>query len=158
MNIIKLINQLTQISLVQAIETSDHSIHVSNALKNFQIELNPEEISDAHFISSPTGEKVLQIYFGSGGIIVTPDDYVFDVVQDEIMQVEDAPPMCSISEMLLGYEHYKINPLLSTNFDNCVGQFYMHYYIFKSAKLKGFNVDSYLNELESIGQKFGLKY
>ncbi len=68
MNINALLSQLTQISLVQAIVTSDHRIHVSNALENFQIELNPEEISDAHFISSPKGEKVLQIYFGSGGV------------------------------------------------------------------------------------------
>ena len=152
MNINALLSQLTQISLVQAIVTSDHRIHVSNALENFQIELNPEEISDAHFISSPKGEKVLQIYFGSGGVIVTSNDYVFDVVQDEIIQVKDAPPMCSIKEMLLGYRHYRLNPLPSTNFDICVGQFYMHYYIFKSARLKGFKVDSYLNKLEDIAQ------
>ena len=126
MNPITLLNQLNEIKHVKAIETVSHTIHVTNALDNFDISLNPHDISDTNFVISPTGERVLRISMNQGGIIVTPDDYVFNVEQDEFIQVDDAPPMCSIVEMVNGLERYIQNPMPSDNMDNCVGLYYIH--------------------------------
>ena len=158
MDIISLTDQLHQIINVKATKTSDNKLNVSNALDGFEVYLNPQDIIETDFIYSPTGQQVLQLYYNTGGgIIVTPDDYVFNVEQDEMVQVSDAPPMCSIREMLNGLENYRMNPMPTDNFDNCVGLFYMHYYIVKSAKAKGFNVEQYLVELDEIGNKYGFK-
>jgi hypothetical protein len=156
MKSITVLNQLNQVLHVTAVETEDHKIHVTNALDAYYVDLDPQDIIDAQFIASPTGVKVLKIYFNSGGIIVTPDDYVFNVVQDEFIQVDDAPPMCSITEMIDGFERYILNPMPSDNIDNCVGLFYIHHYIIKSARKKGFKVDSFMDALDAIGEKFGL--
>ena len=157
MKLITLLNQLKQISQVTAIETKTNRILVTNALDAYDLNLDLEDITDADFVLAPTGEKVLQISMHSGGVIVTPDDYVFDVVQDELIRVSDAPPMCSIVEMIHGFESYIKNPTLSDNRDNCVGLFYVHYYIVKSARKKGFNVDSFMDKLDAIDQEFGFK-
>lgn len=156
MNTIILLNQLNEIEYVKAIETENHTIHVTNALANFDISLNPHDVGDTNFVISPTGERVLRISMNQGGIIVTPDDYVFNVEQDEFIQVDDAPPMCSIVEMVNGLEHYIQNPMSSDNMDNCVGLYYIHYYIIKSARNKGFQVDALMDKLQAIEQEFGL--
>ena len=157
MNSITVLNQLNQILYVTAIETEDHKIHVTNALDIYYVDINPQDIINADFIASPTGVKVLRISFKSGGIIVTPDDYVFNVEQDEMIKVDDAPPMCSMTEMINGFEKYILNPMPSDNIDNCVGLFYIHYYIVKSAMKNGFKVDSFMDALDAIAEEFGLK-
>jgi hypothetical protein len=156
MNPITLLNQLNEIEHVKAFETESHTILVTNALANFDISLNPRDISDTNFVVSPTGDRVLRISMNQGGIIVTPDDYVFNVEQDEFIQVDDAPPMCSIVEMVNGLERYIQNPMPSDNMDNCVGLYYIHYYIINSARSKGFQVDALMDKLQAIGQEFGL--
>ncbi len=156
MNPTTVLNQLKQVLQVTATETEDHKIFVTNALDSFDIYLDPQDIIDTDFVISPTGEKVLRIRMHAGGIIVTPDDYVFNVEQDEFIQVDDAPPMCSIVEMVNGLQRYIQNPMPSDNMDNCVGLYYIHYYIIKSARQKGFKVDAFMNQLQAIGEKFGL--
>lgn len=156
MNPITLLEQLNQISLVTAIETEDHRILVTNALATYDLNIHPEDIIDTDFVAAPTGERVLRISMHSGGVIVTPDDYVFNVEQDEMIRVDDAPPMCSIVEMINGFERYIENPMPTDDMDICVGLFYIHYYILKSARKKGFNVDSFKDKLDAIGQEFGL--
>jgi len=156
MNPITLLNQLNQVLQVTAIETEDHLIFVSNALDGYDIHLDPADIIDTDFVVAPTGEKVLRMSMNSGGIIVTPDDYVFNVEQDGFIHVDDAPPMCSMTEMIHGFERYILNPMPSDNMDNCVGLFYLHHYIIKSARNKGFDVDALMDKLDAIGQEFGL--
>ncbi len=156
MNAITLLNQLNEIEHVKAIETEKHTIHVTNALANFDISLNPHDISGTDFVISPTGDRVLRISMNQGGVIVTPDNYVFNVDQDEFVHVDDAPPMCSIVEMVNGLERYIQNLMPSDNMDNCVGLYYIHYYIIKSARNKGFQVDALMDRLQAIGQEFGL--
>ena len=156
MNQTTLLNQLNEIENVIAVETDGHKIHVINALANFSISLNPSEIASTDFVIGPIGQRVLRLRMSSGGIIVTPNDYVFNVEQDEFIQVDDAPPMCSITEMINGLERYVQNPIQSDNMDNCVGLYYIHYYIVKSASNKGFMVDAFMNQLQAIGQGFGL--
>ncbi len=156
MNPIAVLDQLNQVLQVTAIETEGHKIFVTNALDNFEIQINPEDIVSADFIVAPTGDRVLRLSMNAGGIIVTPDDYVFNVEQDEFIKVDDAPPMCSIVEMVTGLEKYIQNPMPSDNMDNCVGLYYIHYYIIKSARKKGFMVDALMDQLQAIGEQFGL--
>ena len=156
MNLITLLNQLNEIEHVKAIETENHKVHVTNALDNFDISLNPHDISGTDFVVSPKGDRVLRTSMNQGGVIVTPDDYVFNVEQDEFIRVDDAPPMCSIVEMVNGLERYIQNPMPSDNMDNSVGLYYIHYYILKSARNKGFQVDELMDRLQAIGQEFGL--
>lgn len=126
MNLITLLNQLNEIEHVKAIETENHKVHVTNALDNFDISLNPHDISGTDFVVSPKGDRVLRISMNQGGVIVTPDDYVFNVEQDEFIRVDDAPPMCSIVEMVNGLERYIQNSMPSDNMDNSVGLYYIH--------------------------------
>lgn len=156
MNLTTLLNQLNEIENVIAVETAGHKIHVINALADFSISLNPSEIASTDFVIGPVGQRVLRLRMSSGGIIVTPDDYVFNVEQDEFIQVDDAPPMCSITEMINGLERYVQNPIQSDNMDNCVGLYYIHYYIVKSAMKKGFKVDVFMDQLRAIDEEFCL--
>lgn len=152
----EIIEQLEQIKSVK-VESINNSIQllVNTNLKGYTIKIDCENVTDTQFISSPMNEDCLQIFFSDeGGIIVTPNDFVFNVEQDEIVQVDNLPPMCSIREMVLGFEKYKNNPIPSVNMDNNFGLFYFHYYIFKSAIKKGFIVPM-LGDLYNIGLENG---
>lgn len=156
MNRKKLSDQLKQINSVkvESINNSNH-ILVATELADFTIKIDCENITGAHFISSPHNEECLQIYFsGGGGIIVTPNDFVFNVEQDEFVRVGNLPPMCSIREMVIGYENYKKNPNPSDNIDNNFELFYIQYYIFKSAINKGFKIPMII-DLYNIGNENG---
>lgn len=150
----ELIENLKQIENVTT--TSKYNfVEVETHLSGFIAKIDCEKALFAETISSPTGEKCLQIYYSDGGgIIVTPNDFVFNVEQDEFVQVADLPPMCTIREMILGFENYKGNPNPSINLDNNLGLFYIHYYIMKSAVSKGFKVEQ-LNQLYEIGIENG---
>ena len=146
----ELIENLKQIENVTA--TSKYNfVNVTTHLSGYTAKIDCEEVLFSQLISSPTGENCLQIFYSDGGgIIVTPNDFVFNVEQDEFVQVDDLPPMCSIREMVLGFDNYRRNPNPSNNLDNNLGLFYVHYYIMKSAVSKGFNVEL-INQLYDIG-------
>ena len=97
---------------------------------------------------------MFNIYSDGGGIIVTPNDFVFNVEQSGLVRVGDLPPMCSIREMGLGSENYKKNPTPSDNMDNNFGLFFLHYYIVKSAIARGFEIN-FFNDLITIGEENG---
>ena len=156
MNITELTNHLKQIDSVKiTVFKGTTKLLVENALQGYSITIECEKIEDVEFIMSPMGEECAQIFYSDGrGIIVTPNDFVFEVEQDEFIQVDNLPPMCSVREMILGFDNYKLNPCPSPNMDNNIGLFYLHYYIFKSAKTIGFEVPM-INELYAIGEKNG---
>jgi hypothetical protein len=156
MKIKDLQEQLEQINSVKVTVTKNsNQILIINQLIEYNLEVDCEKVFDAKFISSPVGENCLQMfYLDGGGIIVTPNDFVFNVEQDGIVQVNDLPPMCSIRELISGFESYRRNPNPSGNMDYNYGLFYLHYYIFKSAIAKGFKI-SMINELYSIGAEYG---
>jgi hypothetical protein len=152
----EIIEQLAQIIAVKT-ESNNNSFQliISNELKDYTITIDCDDVIFTRFISSPMNENCLQIFFSDeGGIIVTPNDFVFNVEQDEFVKVNNLPPLCSISEMVLGFESYKKNPNPSVNIDNNFGLFYLHYYIFKSAIKKGFHVPM-LADLYNIGLENG---
>ena len=150
MESIELIENLKQIKNVIATSKSN-LIEVKTHISGYTAKINCEDVQFSQLISSPTGENCLQIFYSDGGgIIVTPNDFVFNVEQDEYIQVNDLPPMCSIREMVLGFDNYRRNPNPSKNHDNNLGLFYVHYYIMKSAVSKGFHVDL-IDQLYEIG-------
>ncbi len=155
MNQKELSDQLKHIKSVKVDMIDSNQFSVENDLKDYTIKIDCENIVDAQFISSPLNEDCLQIFYSDGGgIIVTPNDFVFNVVQYGLVQVEDLPPMCSIREMVLGFEDYKKNPTPSDDMDNNFGLFYLHYYIIKSAINKGFEIPI-LNDLYTIAEENG---
>ena len=156
MNQKELVDKLKKINSVK-VDCSINSTQliVETDLSGYNIKIDRENVLDAQFISSPLNEDCLQIFYSDGGgIIVTPNDFVFNVEQNGFFQVEDLPPMCSIREMVLGFENYKKNPTPSDNTDDNFGLFFLHYYIFKSAIAKGFNIPMF-NDLYNIGKENG---
>ena len=156
MNIEMLSMQLEQIDSVRATVIKDtNRILVTTQLENYTLEVDCKYVLDTKFISSPMGEECLQIFYtDNGGIIVTPDDFVFNVEQDGYIHVANLPPMCSIRELVSGFKSYIENPNPSKNIDENLGQFYLHLYIFKSAIVKGFEIPM-IDELYKIGSKNG---
>ena len=156
MNIKELQDQLEQIDSVKvSVIKNSARLLVKNQLKKYDSEIDCENVLFAEIISSPTGENCLQVFYSDGGgIIVTPNDFVFDVQQDGLIHVSDLPPMCSIRELISGYESYRKNPKPSWNMDYNYGLFYLHYYIFNSAIAKGFKIPM-IDELYNIGSENG---
>ena len=156
MNKKELNDRLKQINSVKVDSISDSTqLLVETDLNDYTLKIDCENVLDAQFITSPLDEDCLQIFYSDGGgIIVTPNDFVFNVEQNGMIQVDDLPPMCSIREMIFGFENYIRNPTPSADSDNNLGLFYLHYYILKSAIAKGFNIPM-LNDLYSIGEENG---
>ena len=156
MNIKELSEKLEQIDSVKVMVIKDSNrLLIKNQLIEYDLEVDCETVIDAQFISSPMGEDCLQMYYSDGGgIIVTPNDFVFDVIQDGFVQVKDLPPMCSIRELVSGFDSYRKNPNPSGNMDNNYGLFYLHYFILESAMAKGFKIPM-IEELYIIGSENG---
>lgn len=151
-----LMKQLQEIESVTVKDTDESNIIlVETNLKGYSIKIDCEKVIETEFIPSPTKELCLQLYYADeGGMIITPNDFVFKVEQTGFVNVSNLPPACSIREMVLGFEHYKTNPNPSDNLDLNFGLFYLHYCIFKSAMDKGFEVPM-LAELYKIGKETG---
>lgn len=156
MNITELTEHLKQINSVKVTAINGSSkVLIENDLKDYNIEIDSEDVDFVDFIDSPMGDECAQVYYTTGsGIIICPNDFVFEVEQDEMVQVGDLPPMCSVTEMIQGFENYKSDPTPSDNIDNNMGLFYLHYYIIKSAVAIGFKVPM-INELYDIGKEKG---
>jgi hypothetical protein len=153
----KLIAELKQIESTSIID-NNNLLEITNQLNGYTAKINCEDVIFTQNIKSPMGDECLQIFYSDGGgIIVTPDDFVFDVVQDGLVNVSDLPPMCSIREMMYGFEKYLQNPNPSENIDNNMGLFYLHYYIMKSAIAKGFQLPMF-KELSEIGLENGFLF
>lgn len=156
MNQENLIDLLEQIKSVKVENINDsNQIIVETNLNDYKLNIDCENVEDAQFIISPMDEECLQIFYSNGGgIVVTPNDFVFNVVQEGLIQVDDLPPMCSMKEMITGFEHYRKNPCPSDDIDNNVALFYLHFYIFNSAIAKGFSVPM-ADDLYNIGNENG---
>ena len=150
----EVLEQLNQLDLVRFEELPDgHSLRIENELSGFCLLLNVQKILDFQWVVSPFGEDCLQFFLVDGGmLILTPNDYVFDVQQDGFVQVENLPPICSVRELLMGFEDYQINPIPSHNYDENLGLFYLHLYIFRSAENHGITIPL-MDELLRIGKE-----
>jgi hypothetical protein len=129
---------------------------LDNGLPGFRLELFPEKITDLQWVFSPYGEACVQFFLTDGGfLIVSPNDFVFDVQQTGFIQVENLPPVCSVRELMMGFEDYRHYPMPSPNYDENLGLFYLHHYIFQSADARGITVP-FMDELIRIGKENGI--
>lgn len=131
-------------------------LSIENDLNGFCLKLKLKEILDFQWVFSPFGEECIQVFLQDGGfLIISPNDFVFDVQQDGIIQVQNLPPVVSVKELLMGFEDYRRNPLPSPNYDENLGLFYLHLYIFRSAENRGIAIP-FLDELIRIGKENGI--
>ena len=155
MELNELIDGLSRIQNVKTTK-NDSFLIVETDLPNFHLEIDHSNIDEIESIISPHGEECLRIYYvDGGGVIVTPNDFVFNVEQNGFVQVNNLPPMCSVREMCSTFERFKSNPLSSDNFDANMGSYYLNYYIFQSALFRGISVPM-KEELEDIGKRYEL--
>lgn len=150
----ELMEKLQQIENVTVL-SNNKLVEVKTLLSGYLAKIDSDDVLFTQIVPSPFGQDSLQIFYSDGGgIIVTPNDFVFNVEQDEFVRVDDLPPMCSVREMALGFDKYRRNPNPSKNFDTNLGLFYFHYYIMKSAFSKGFRFEQ-INKLYDIGLEHG---
>ncbi|MGE0077982.1 MAG: hypothetical protein AB7S48_09000 [Bacteroidales bacterium] len=153
MEILELIEYIKQVDNTKSEVISDYTIKVLNSLDDFYALIDSREVVDIQFIVSPFNQKCLQIYYANGGVIITPDDFVFDVQQDELIKVTNLPDVCSIREMIVGLQNYFTDPDSCANEDLNMGTYFFHYYILKSALRRRFPVDNFLKQTFRIGNK-----
>lgn len=87
-----------------------------------------------------------------GFLSISPNDFVFDVLQEGMIMVENSPRVCSVKELIMGFEDYRQNPAPSPSYDENPGLFYLHISIFRSAESHGITVP-FLGELIRIGKE-----
>lgn len=157
MDINNLLTQLNQIETLHVqMQPDGHSLRIVNELPGFFLLLDTKKVAEMNWVVSPFGEDCLQFFMEEGGmLILTPNDYVFDVQQVGFIQVENLPPICSVRELLMGYEDYRETPISSQNYDENLGLFHLHLYIFRSAMNHGIDVPMYA-ELLNIGKENGI--
>jgi hypothetical protein len=157
MEINDLLTQLNQIETLQVqLQPDGQFLRIENELPGFFLLLDTNKVAEMNWVVSPFGEDCLQFFMEEGGmLILTPNDYVFDVQQDGFVQVENLPPICSVRELRMAYEDYRETPMPSLNYDENLGLFHLHLYIFRSAMAHGIDVPMYA-ELLNIGKENGI--
>lgn len=149
------IRQMEQVRFFQ--RNNENTFLIENELAGFSLELNPENVTDLQWVFSPFGEECIQLFLKDGGfLIISPNDFVFDVQQDGFIQVQNLPPICSVREMMMGFEDYRENPCPSDNYDENLGLYYLHLYILKSAESHGIAISAMMEELIRIGKENGI--
>lgn len=147
------IKQVSSVESASAKVAGDFMLEVGNSRNNYTVLFDVRNVASTQFVISPYNQSCLQVNFNQGGIIITPDDFVFDVPQDEFINVSNLPGLVSIREMIHGLQQYFINPNPNGNIDLNSGLYFSHYYIVKSAFRKGFLVDMYVQRLKEIGEE-----
>jgi hypothetical protein len=157
MNLDEITSHLSQMPTVR-FQSHDLTglLKVENDLAGFSLNLNIEKVKDLLWVVSPFGEDCIQLFNEDGSmLIISPNDFVFDVRQEGMIHVQNLPPIVSVTELLMGFKDYRVNPLPSLNYDENLGLFYLHLYIFKSAEQHGISIHM-LPELIQIGKDNGM--
>jgi hypothetical protein len=130
------------------------SLTIKNHYNGLLCDVQLSEVKSINSIVGPNNEDALQISYANGsGLILSEQEFVFEVIQDEKYFVKECPPMCSTSEMLneladLIYLHSKL-----TNSDELVGKYFLSYYCLKGALNAGLKVNNQLTKLYSVKVK-----
>ncbi len=147
MNKTHLIDSLSNIRSV-TVDSNELELLVSNEC-SFQAHFAIDKVVDYDYVVSPYNEECLKIDFANGSfLIVAPNDFVFEVLNQGVFQVQDMPPIISINEMLRAVEGYIENPEPTNNMDSTLGLYLLNRNLLRSAKAKGFSVDDLLQEVE----------
>lgn len=147
----RLLNEIAKVEFTRVKMVSSTVVEVSNMLVGYSVLIDSSKVVGIGLVESPFNQLCLQISYGDGGIIITPDDFAFDVKQDEFIRVVNLPTICSVREMIQGFDTYLYNTIPSDNLDVNHGLYCFHYYILKSALRHGFPVDDFIESLRKIG-------
>jgi len=150
----KLIKDIQEIDNV--IVTSDgQRLSLHNTLKNFKATIHIDEIEQSKFMPAPGGTICYGIKYKDGGqFLIASNDFVFDVLQDEILKVPNLPPIVPLSAVQKNFEHQQKSEI-SNNLDVELADFLFVYYPVKSALHRGIEID-FLTDLEEMAIKKGL--
>jgi hypothetical protein len=149
----EILNCLPEVTHVSYEVTESDEVIISNLLQEFQVRLELDEMEDCRFVVSPYGDKCLQINIFDRFVIIAPDDFVFQIIQDEQIKVDNLPPLCSIQEMQDGFSSYLSCRGKNENMDIECGNFFFQYYLVKNAVKSGIELPEYIIELYKIGKE-----
>ena len=155
MDVDRLVNEIAKVELTRVKLVSSAAVEVFNMLEGYSALIDSLRVVSTRFVESPFKQVCLQIFYADGGLIISPNDFVFDVKQDELVRVDNLPAICSVREMVEGLDAYLRSPNPSENLDLSMGLYCFHYYIVKSALRHGFPVDGFVENLKRIGEENG---
>lgn len=155
MDVDRLVNEIAKVEFTRVKLVSGAAVEVFNMLEGYSALIDSRRVVSTRFVESPFKQVCLQIFYADGGLIISPNDFVFDVKQDELVRVDNLPAICSVREMVQGLDAYLSSPNPSENLDLSMGLYCFHYYIVKSALRHGFPVDGFVENLKRIGEDNG---
>ncbi len=125
------------------VEVKGEIFWVSNGLDGFKLPVDCRSVRGLEKVLSPYSEKCLKIDLSDGGfVIATPNDFVFNVTQAGLVRVDNLPPVCSLRELLGGFENYSKNPERSSNLAVNLGNYLFQRALIESALIKGLDVEA----------------
>lgn len=126
-------------------------LKISNALEQFIAWVDPNSVIGSEFVISPYGERCLKMDLRDNGfLIVTPNDFVFDVTQEGFVKVDNLLPMCSVRELFAGFADYEKNPEPDNNIATNVANHLFQRALIESAFIKGFDVEPLARRLNRL--------
>ncbi len=134
-----------------SVEVDGQILWVSNSLEGFKLPIDCRSIGSFGVVISPYRERCLKIDFSAESlVIVTPNDFVFDVTQEGFVRVSNVPPLCSVRELLSGFENYSNNPEPSGNPYADRGNYFFQRALIESALIKGLDVEAVARRLNAL--------
>ncbi len=129
---------------------------IKNNYTNYTSKILYKEVIDFRNFFGPNMVECLGLLFEDNGeLIITENDFVFNVIQDEFVKIEDLPPLISTTEVERDFMFFREKDNFDGNFDiefaflarlNC---------FITSGKNKGIKF-KFENELQKICKKRGL--
>ena len=149
-NLLSALRQIENLRFTQV----DNTLIVTTDLEHFVARFEFCNVTGFEFVNSPFNERCLKVDFLKNGyLIITPNDFVFNTINNSILQVTDLPPIISIREMLDSFNHYLKNPEPTNNLDATVGFYFLNKFSLLSAKQKNFDVEQLLEKLEQVASQ-----
>ena len=133
------------------VEADADSYRITNRLQGYSAKVHFDEIEGFKPIVSPGGDAGIQIFYRyEGGLVVTAQDYMFDIQQGPFYTVPNLPPIFTLSLLIDSFLDYRQNPSPSTAEEVNVSVYFTLKYIIDSAEAKGFDMSAIRSEMQQI--------
>ncbi len=140
MDIIKLKNAILEVPKV-SVEENNKIFTIFADMDFYKAVVNTDDIEDFDFMISPAEQICVALKYKNGGmLVILPNDFVFDVVQNGAVEIANLPQTCSLRGLAVEMSRYGTDPEPSDNMDVNIGNYFMLKYLIDSAKTKGFDV------------------
>lgn len=125
------------------VEIKGDILWISNLLDGYQLPVKWRSVSRFGKVMSPYAEECLRMDLsGRGFVIVTPNDYVFDVTQEGYYRVKGLPQHCSVRDLIASLERYEQNLKSTNDLDTATADYVYERALIESALLKGLDVEA----------------